>query len=98
MTGEFLEGFPDQYFILIQDSCRSWPLQTGHDNDRAQQFSVSSSEPGNETDTARDNRKLAALLEENGYNITWKEVASGPGWGTWRSRTDAVLETLLPLK
>ncbi len=55
-------------------------------------------EPGNDTDTARDNREFAALLQENGYNVTWKEVASGPGWGTWRSRTDAVLETLLPLK
>ena len=55
-------------------------------------------EPDNDTDTARDNRELAALLEENGYNITRKEVASGPGWGTWRSRTDAVLETLLPLE
>jgi enterochelin esterase-like enzyme/outer membrane protein assembly factor BamB len=55
-------------------------------------------EPDNDIDVARDNRELAALLEENGYNVTRKEVASGPGWGTWRSRTDAVLETLLPLE
>lgn len=98
MTGEFLEGFSGQYFILMQDFCRPWPLQTGHDNDRAQQFSVSSSEPGNETDTARDNREFAAPLKENDDNVTWKEVASGPGWGTWRSRSDAVVETLLALE
>jgi enterochelin esterase-like enzyme len=55
-------------------------------------------DPANDCDAGRDNRELAALLEENDYNITREEVAAGPGWGTWRSRTGTILETLLPLE
>ncbi len=45
----------------------------------------------------RHSRELAALLKDNGYAITTDEVVDAAGWGSWRSRTDRILETFFPL-
>lgn len=53
-------------------------------------------DPGEGMDVRRDNTRLAGLLEQAGYEITAAEIAAGPGWGTWRTRTEAILKTLFP--
>jgi enterochelin esterase-like enzyme len=55
-------------------------------------------QPDNDTDVRRDNRELAELLRSHGYRVTGRELISGPGWGTWRAETAALLEALLPLE
>ncbi len=49
-------------------------------------------------DSERDSRALAALLEENGFNKVINEVSDGSGWGSWRARTDQILQNLFPLE
>jgi enterochelin esterase-like enzyme/outer membrane protein assembly factor BamB len=44
-----------------------------------------------------DSRELAALLGDKGYGIVTHEVADGAGWGSWRARTDRILESFFPL-
>ncbi|MEM7582261.1 MAG: PQQ-binding-like beta-propeller repeat protein [Acidobacteriota bacterium] len=48
-------------------------------------------------DSERDSRALAALLGEHGFNRVTHEVVDGAGWGSWRARTDRILESLFPL-
>ncbi len=43
-------------------------------------------------------RELATLLGENGYSIVTNEVLDGAGWGSWRARTDRILESFFPLE
>ena len=42
-------------------------------------------------------RELAALLRDKGFSVVAHEVADGAGWGSWRTRTDRILETFFPL-
>lgn len=43
-----------------------------------------------------DSRELAALLVGKGYRVVTNEVADGAGWGSWRARTDRILEEFFP--
>jgi len=40
-----------------------------------------------------DSRELARLLSENGHSVITNEVVDGAGWGSWRARTDRILES-----
>ncbi|MFQ5675248.1 MAG: hypothetical protein ACE5G1_05065 [bacterium] len=42
-------------------------------------------------------RNVARLLTEAGYMFTGGEIHAGTGWGSWKSRTDKVFETLFPM-
>lgn len=44
----------------------------------------------------RRSRELVALLDENGFDVITHETSDGAGWGSWRARTDQVLEGLIP--
>jgi len=48
-------------------------------------------------DFAEDSRTLAAALREGGYRSRGGEMLDSGGWGSWRNRTDRVLEALFPL-
>jgi enterochelin esterase-like enzyme len=43
-------------------------------------------------------RELATMLAAEGYRVTTNEVADGAGWGSWRARTDRILEGFFPLE
>ncbi|MCP3956938.1 MAG: PQQ-binding-like beta-propeller repeat protein [bacterium] len=45
----------------------------------------------------KHSRALAKLLGENGYGLVIHEVSDGAGWGSWRARTDRILESFFPL-
>jgi enterochelin esterase-like enzyme/outer membrane protein assembly factor BamB len=47
-------------------------------------------------DLGRANRRWAEFLGSRGYELSGGEVHDGFGWGSWRNRTDVVLETLFP--
>ncbi|MDA2937055.1 PQQ-binding-like beta-propeller repeat protein [Acidobacteria bacterium AH-259-A15] len=49
-------------------------------------------------DLREDSRKFADLLKEKGYSFAGGEFAGGPGWGSWRVRTDKILEAFFRLK
>ena len=49
-------------------------------------------------DVREESTRLAALLEENGHTLAGGEVLDSHGWGSWRSRTDRILEALFPAK
>ena len=49
-------------------------------------------------DLREDSRKFADLLKEKGYTFAGGEFADGSGWGSWRARTDKILEAFFPLK
>ena len=51
-----------------------------------------------DVDIGQDNATLARALEQNGYEFTGGEVLDSFGWGSWRSRTDTILETFFPVK
>lgn len=51
---------------------------------------------GDRVDAEKESRELARLLEEGGAELTTHEVADGPDWSSWRSRTDLVLAALFP--
>ena len=44
-------------------------------------------------DSEAASRELAAILAAEGYELVTNEVADGAGWGSWRSRTDRILES-----
>jgi enterochelin esterase-like enzyme len=48
-------------------------------------------------DMAEANRRLAERLRARGYAPAGGEALDGHGWGSWKNRTDRVLETLFPL-
>jgi enterochelin esterase family protein len=48
-------------------------------------------------DYGADSRAFAAALRKNGYAYTGGEVADAHGWGSWRARSDRILETFFPL-
>ena len=50
-----------------------------------------------EPQSEKASRELAALLEKEGYQIVTNEVADGAGWGSWRARTDRILENFVSL-
>ncbi len=43
-----------------------------------------------------DSRELAGLLKAQGYDTVTNEVSDGAGWGSWRARTDRILESFFP--
>ena len=47
-------------------------------------------------DVAARSREFGAFLADRGYHVTTRENATGMGWPAWRTRTDAVLESVLP--
>ena len=49
------------------------------------------------TDLREDGVRLARALEENGYRYAGGEALDAHGWGSWRARTDRVLEAFFPL-
>jgi len=49
-------------------------------------------------DLREDGRQLAGLLREKGYSVVGLEYAGGAGWGSWRARTDKILEAFFPLR
>lgn len=58
-------------------------------------YELRSSEQG--IDVQKDNREFAELLKEKGYTFVGGETADGAGWGSWRARTDRILEAFFPL-
>lgn len=50
-----------------------------------------------EIDVRRDSLELVELLRGKGYEVTGGEYPGTDGWGSWRARTDAILEALFPL-
>ena len=52
--------------------------------------------PG-QLDCEKDSRELATILAHEGYEVVTHEVADGAGWGSWRARTDRILESFFPL-
>ena len=47
-------------------------------------------------DAEKESRELVERLRESGADLTTHEVADGPDWSSWRSRTDVVLAALFP--
>lgn len=45
-----------------------------------------------------DNRRLQLLLQENGYNVTYREFAGGHNYTCWRDEVWRALEKLFPVK
>ena len=43
-------------------------------------------------DLRRDNSELAGMLRRKGYRVAGGEYAGGDGWGSWRARTNEILE------
>ncbi|MEO1088917.1 MAG: alpha/beta hydrolase-fold protein, partial [Acidobacteriota bacterium] len=43
-------------------------------------------------------RELAELLGNKGFSLVTQEVADSAGWGSWRTRTDRILELFFPPK
>ena len=50
------------------------------------------------TDLREDALRLARALQENGYSYSGGEARDAHGWGSWRARTDRVLEAFFPLE
>ena len=44
-----------------------------------------------------DNRRMSALLNENGYHITYREYVGGHNFTAWRNNLWHGLEALFPL-
>ncbi len=42
------------------------------------------------------NRRMAAVLREKGYEVTYSEFAAGHDWSHWRVSLAQALTTLLP--
>ncbi len=51
---------------------------------------------GNDLDFSGRNRKLLSLLKDKGLNAAGGERAHGYGWGSWATRTQAILGALYP--
>ena len=51
---------------------------------------------GEDIDLRRDLTALVDVLRERGYRVAGGEYPGAPGWGSWRARTDEILETLFP--
>ena len=47
-------------------------------------------------DLGRDSRKVAEVLEANGYAVASREVLDSAGWGSWRVRAGEVLREMFP--
>ncbi len=47
-------------------------------------------------DLGEDARTLAAALEQNGFGYSGGEALDSFGWGSWRARTDRILESFFP--
>lgn len=47
-------------------------------------------------DPKQESRELVERLREGGAEVTTHQVADGPDWSSWRSRTDLILATLFP--
>ena len=47
-------------------------------------------------DLRKDSLQLVALLDEKGLSHTGGEVVDAAGWGSWRARTDRILEAFFP--
>jgi enterochelin esterase family protein len=43
-----------------------------------------------------DNRRMSALIEENGYNVTYREYTGGHNYTSWRDDVWRGLEVLFP--
>ncbi len=50
--------------------------------------------PQESWDVREENRELAEVLRERGYEVTASEVPDGHGWSSWRNRNDKVLRWL----
>jgi len=53
---------------------------------------------GENIQSEKASRELAAILGEGGYKVVSNQVADGAGWGSWRARTDQILEGFFPLE
>jgi len=53
--------------------------------------------PAEGSSSPRQNRAFARALREKRYTFTGGEVHDGPGWASWRNRTDRLLQALFPL-
>ena len=62
------------------------------------EWSTHDLESGNELQSEDASRELAAILAKKGYEVITNEVADGAGWGSWRARTDRILESFFPLE
>jgi enterochelin esterase-like enzyme/outer membrane protein assembly factor BamB len=47
-------------------------------------------------DLARDSRRVAEALEEQGFSVASREVLDSAGWGGWRVTVGEVLEQMFP--
>ena len=43
-------------------------------------------------DLRLDNSERADMLRQKGYRVAGGEYAGGDGWGSWRARTNEILE------
>ena len=62
------------------------------------EWSINDFKAEGELQAEKDSRELAALLAAEGYQLVTNEVADGAGWGSWRARTDRILEGFFPLE
>jgi enterochelin esterase family protein len=78
-----------QAFLAALPDAKAHPLtihlEWGRFDDRA---------PQEGWDVGRENALLAEGLRERGLTVKAREVAAGPGWGSWRTRWDLVLGEL----
>jgi enterochelin esterase family protein len=44
----------------------------------------------------KDNRRMSALLKENGYNVTYREFSGGHNYTAWRDDVWRGLEVMFP--
>ena len=52
---------------------------------------------GDQLRCEENSRELAKILADEGFVVVTNEVADGAGWGSWRARTDLILETFFPV-
>jgi enterochelin esterase-like enzyme/outer membrane protein assembly factor BamB len=52
-------------------------------------------DPGESLDIRVENQRLAAWLQQRGYEVNAREIRSGTGWGTWRNQTGPLPNTWL---
>jgi enterochelin esterase-like enzyme/outer membrane protein assembly factor BamB len=61
------------------------------------EWSINDLRSQDELQSEKASRELAAILGKEGYRVVTNEVADGAGWGSWRARTDRILENFFSL-
>jgi hypothetical protein len=62
------------------------------------EWSINDLVASDELQCEKASRELATMLAAEGYKVITNEVVDGAGWGSWRARTDRVLESFFPLE